>query len=1054
MRPVTAAWTAGSDLRYVGWDPAGASRRRRFTPGHVISARLTAVAPAHSGGQGGGRGDVAVSAPFRPGDRVDVRDRPWRVEAVHDIAPGRWLLRLLPAEADGTAPLAVVHPPERVHPLPPERLSFDLRELGPIGPWLTAHRALSIAAIRADALAGARYGRVALETYQLAPVLRILTKPRPSLLIADDVGLGKTIEAGLCLLELMVRRRADRVLVVVPAGLVLQWHGELRERFGLDFTLIENASALAQAQAELPAGLSPWELPRARIITSVDYLKRPEVRRRALVKRWDLVIVDEAHALAESGTPRNPYLTDRARLGRELRSQSRGLLLLTATPHNGYAHSFRSLIELVEPTAAAVDGPSARERIDRAMVRRMKRQIVRRDDGVERPAFVLRFPPRGLAVPSDPATKEVFRAVAAYCTQVRRAATHEDEELVSFAMQIVKKRAASSRRALERTLEHRLGALLQEDEREEKPSPGELHELQADLPLTEEQADRLARRVLRSAIPRDERLRENEVRGIRHIQRLLRQATGPDPKIAALLAHLQETFAEDPAAKVIVFTEYRDTLAAIRDGLDSAGAPFAGSYVQLVGGMTARRREEVQAQFEGPGIRVLLATDAASEGLNLQRACHRLVHVELPWNPNRLEQRNGRIDRYGQTRRPVISYLYYPDSPEEDVLARLIEKIEAMASASVSTPDVLGVVSGMDLEGQLARLGFGDEGAKERLVRDFEDRTAEFVRETMPLIARVDGPDTDRLDPRDWLRRADPLLPDDLELERLLGEALGSAAFRPTDVPGIFSIDVPWRYRAPGVAERYPRATTRRSLAVTEPASKLEFLTPLHPLVQAIAAEARRHFVQVYPDRGLPPKRLAARRVPAGEPASVLFTFVGTITGREGPIEELLVPVRLDLDARPVADLEGDLAFLRDASSPGEVPAEALGVFRDRFDDLLERASEEAHRRARERADGLRVTRQGQAEELRRDAEAFRRDRLEELQVEEAAARGQIDAGGQIRLVWAAETRAPYGFDSRRAAVETHYRERLEEIDAYATVVDPSPPVPIAALFCVPEEAE
>jgi SNF2 family DNA or RNA helicase len=155
--------------------------------------------------------------------------------------------------------------------------------------------------------------------------------------------LGKTIEAGLCLLELLVRGRAERVLVAVPPGLIPQWEEELLERFGLAFTVVENAAGLAREQTWLPAGVSPWELPRARIITSLEYLKKDEVRRRALAKPWDLVIVDEAHALAESGSPENPYRTRRTRLGEALRDSARGLLLLTATPHNGYPHSFRSL---------------------------------------------------------------------------------------------------------------------------------------------------------------------------------------------------------------------------------------------------------------------------------------------------------------------------------------------------------------------------------------------------------------------------------------------------------------------------------------------------------------------------------------------------------------------------------------------------------------------------------------------------------------------------------------------------------------------------------------
>lgn len=992
-----------------------------------------------------------MSLPLREGDRVAVRDRPWRVQGVQEVAPGRHLLKLLPAGGDGGSALSVVTPPERVMPLPPEELRFDTEELGPYGPWLSAHRALALTAIRDDLLGGARYGRVVLEAYQAAPVLRILAKPRPRLLIADDVGLGKTIEAGLCLLELMHRRRADRVLVVVPPGLIPQWQEELQERFGLSFTVIEDAGGLAREQTQLPAGVSPWDLPGARIITSMDYLKKDEVRRRALSRPWDLAIVDEAHALAESGSPNNPYRTRRTRLGEELRDRARGLLLLTATPHNGYPHSFRSLIELVEPTSATLTGANVAERIERAMIRRMKRQIVRRTDGGWEPAFLPRTV-EPIPVPVDGDAARLFELISAYCSRaVKDAKDEEDAELVSFAMQIVKKRAASSRLALARTLEHRLAALRKEEERAEKPERAELKDYEADLPMPDAQAERLARKILRSAIPKDERRRKAEISKITAIQRLLKKLPGPDPKVAALIDHLRAVLAEDPTAKVIVFTEYLDTLEAIRTGLEAAGPPLAGTYVELRGGLTSKQRQDVQRRFDEPEIHMLLATDAASEGLNLQRHCHRMVHVELPWNPNRLEQRNGRIDRYGQTRPPQIRYLYYPSSPEDDVLARLVTKIEEMGKARVSTPDVLGVVAGMALDERLAELEAADETAKNRLLRDFEDRTAAFVGEVQPLLIPSADPMAEIEEGERSLLRAEPLLPDDLELERLLAEVLGPRGFAPADREGVYRVEVPKAFQAPGVAERYPRATTRRSVAAEEPADVLEYLTPLHPLVRAIAADSRRRFLQVYPDeRGLPPKRLAARRVPADHPPAILFTFQGTVEGPEGVIEEVILPVRIATDGRAVAEQPEDERLLWDGGPPGEVPAAALEPFRPRFDELLQAATAEAARRLAARAGEIRRRRAEHAEELRRDAGAYTKDRLRELDEEEARARGQIDESGKVRL-WAGEDPRRYSVRAKREAVDYHYRARMEEIDAYETVHEPEAPRPVGALFLVPE---
>lgn len=260
---------------------------------------------------------------------------------------------------------------------------------------------------------------------------------------------------------------------------------------------------------------------------------------------------------------------------------------LTATPHNGYPHSFRSLIERVEPTAATLIGANVQRRIERAMIRRMKRQIRRREDGRWAPA-VLERTVEPIAVPVDAATARLFELISSYCSRtVKEAAGEEDAELVSFAMQIVKKRAASSRLALERTLEHRLAALKKEGEREERPDRADLRDLQADVPMSDARAERVARRILRSAIPKDERRRRAEVRKITEIQRLLKVLPGPDPKVSALVDHLRSVLEEDPQAKVIVFTEYLDTLEAIRVSLDAAGEPLARPVSACALGVTA-----------------------------------------------------------------------------------------------------------------------------------------------------------------------------------------------------------------------------------------------------------------------------------------------------------------------------------------------------------------------------------------------------------------------------------------------------------------------------------
>ncbi|ROR02914.1 helicase-related protein [Desulfosoma caldarium] len=993
------------------------------------------------------------------GDRILLRDRPWRVRKVTGAGERHRIVEVEALDGDHPAELSVVVPPEEITPLPGEAIQFDLRGLDSFASWSRAHLILAATLVRETGLlTGARFGRVAIEAYQLAPALRLLAKPRPSLLIADDVGLGKTIEAGLAILELMARRRGSRILIVTPPGLMDQWRQELRDKFGLEFTLIDNASGLARVQTDLPAGTNPWDvLPR--VITSLDYLKKETVRGRALRKRWDLVIVDEAHALAESGTPENPYRTQRTRLGLALREAARGLILLTATPHNGYAHSFRSLIELVEPTHAAFSGSpkDVARRIETASIRRMKAQITRRlPDGRQEPVFPRRSVCGIPVTLASKREKELLHKVASYCSRTARAAASSDEaELIGFAMQIVKKRALSSRAALARTLEHRLDALKSEEARAEPPDRAELRDLQADLPLVEAAAERTARRILRSAIPKEERRRRSEIKALNAIRRLLKRLPSTDPKVEALLAELRRVFAEDPTEKVIVFTEYRDTLEAIQASLD--GDPeFADRYVILRGGLTRRQRLARQEAFEKPEIRVLLATDAASEGLNLQRRCRRVIHFELPWNPNRLEQRNGRVDRYGQTREPIIRYLYYPDSPEESVLDQLIAKIEQMAKDRVSTPDVLGLVAGeRRLADGLTKLDPEADDVdtrKDDLVRLFEDRTAEFVQNVRPLLAVGGDAAAEQERILRLLDTAEPLLPDDTRLEEIALGILGHDAVRAVSSrEGILRIEVPPAYRGPGVAPVYPAATFRRSIAVRYRPQEVEYLTPQHPLVLALAADARRRLLQVYAGvRGIRPRRLAARTVPAGEPPSVVFTFLGTIQGGGGLLEEEILAVRVDPQGHLLGDPQANLRYVSEEKTTGDVPRACLErLFAAFFERMRQVAEDEAKRLAEERARQLRRRRGEQAALLRQELERDLADRLREIDDEERRARGLIEETGQVRL-FAQET-GRGGFQARREAAKAAAENRREEIEAFEQVDTPAPPRPLGALFLVPE---
>jgi SNF2 family DNA or RNA helicase len=534
--------------------------------------------------------------------RILLRDRIWRVESATRVADERTLFRLLdPSNAER---LEALCPPEQFETLAEETPTFSKTSLAPFEAWQSSNLALKLSCVDGDEFAAFYGGRISPEHYQFAPVARLLQLPRPSLLIADDVGLGKTIEAGICLLELIVRGRGKRILLVVPPGLISQWQEEVLTKFGLKFESIENAAALERAQTRLSEGVKPWVFLN-RIITSIEYLKKREILASALEPRWDVIVVDEAHYLAESGTPRSPYLTARARLGPKLRDHTKSLILLSATPHNGYSHSFRSLLEVIEPTDASFLGEKSvvARRVGRSMIRRLKGDISKTDSaGGKEPAFKVREPVKAISVTGlADAEKAIFKKVSSYCAKTAAAAaTTDDAELVSFAMHML-----SSRSALAKTVEKRLEALASRAQQDEAPTRSEVRELQGDLPLNEKAHERIASRVVRAAISKDSKRRSAEKKQLQEIKKLIEQVqTLPDPKVGALIADLEADVFSQPDEKAIIFTEYLDTLSAIKTALE-AKPELKNCFVELTGGLSSKKRQGRLAEFEAKEKRLL-----------------------------------------------------------------------------------------------------------------------------------------------------------------------------------------------------------------------------------------------------------------------------------------------------------------------------------------------------------------------------------------------------------------------------------------------------------------
>lgn len=526
-----------------------------------------------------------------------------------------------------------------------------------------------------------------IEDYQLDPVVRGIQMPRVNLLIADDVGLGKTIEAGLVAQELILRQRVRRILIVCPSALQIQWRDQMRDKFGLDFRIVDS-TLMKELRRRRGIHVNPWtHFPR--LITSIDFLKRdrpirlfrevlPAEGESIYPRRFDLLIVDEAHNVAPSGSGRYAIDSLRTAAIRLLAPHFEHKLFLTATPHNGYRESFTALLELLDTQRFARGVEPDRNQLQVVMVRRLKRELPPKWDGTPR------FPERKLAaIPVDYSDIErrVHIALQEYTNLRRKAAADDPTELYAteFVLKLLKKRLFSSPAAFANTLEQHQKSLQSAKRRLTsriaKPTVGilrrqveQIEEEFADDGLYEESTeDAIANTSLlfREVTPEEQALlREMQAWADVAVKRA-------DSKAKELLNWIKQYIQPDGQwsnERVLIFTEYRATQKWLYDLLATEGLVAGDSpsgtrcerLMTLYGGMDSQEREKVKAAFQASPelspVRILLATDAASEGLDLQNHCSRLIHYEIPWNPNRMEQRNGRVDRHGQKASEVLVY--------------------------------------------------------------------------------------------------------------------------------------------------------------------------------------------------------------------------------------------------------------------------------------------------------------------------------------------------------------------------------------------------------------
>lgn len=548
------------------------------------------------------------------------------------------------------------------------------------------------------------YGAIAPDDYQLVPLLKALRMPRVSLMIADDVGLGKTIEAGLIVNEMLVRRRISRVLIISPASLRMQWKDEMQDKFSLPFDIIDHDSTV-KLKREVGIDVNPWRYYN-RVITSYHYLKQSlilEQFKSATEQKvgnaklpWDMLIVDEAHNLMPSPFGKD---SDLCQMLREIAPYFEHKIFLTATPHNGNTTSFSGLLEILDParfrrTEELTE--AEKRRIRQVVIRRLKREINERTNP---PRFCTRKPPQAILL-DDAFSEDELRlifSVEEFKKAVRSVIAKENrrKQLAGhFAIEVLGKRLLSSPMTFIESWKRCSDSLKQNDTVDDD----ELSQLKKTL-QNEITDDREAEVINAAASSRVgawlkafadslsseiANINESITRlGIDLSALIIEQNPKHDARFKLLVKKIDELLRDGKEWKnderLVVFTEYKTTQDYLLRRLSEHYKDTTHRRIcVLYGGMADNEREAIKARFndEGDDIRILLATDAASEGLNLQETARYLLHYDCPWNPSRLEQRNGRLDRHGQARDVFLFHFTSTTDSDLSFLARMITKLD------------------------------------------------------------------------------------------------------------------------------------------------------------------------------------------------------------------------------------------------------------------------------------------------------------------------------------------------------------------------------------------
>ena len=772
--------------------------------------------------------------------------------------------------------------------------------------------------------------------HQLEAVYEHLLKlPSVRFLLADDAGAGKTIMAGLLVRELKLRNLVERVLVVCPANLTFQWQRELKEKFDEKFLVLKGNDIRDQF------GVNQW-WEHKQIITSLDLAKGAGILPGLKQVSWDLVIVDEAHRMSARD---ETHKSQRYKLGEQLRDNTDHLLLLTATPHKGDPQNFSLFLQLLDRDAYA-DVKSIREAMQRRQapfyLRRTKEAMVyfpeRQQDGTwtAKPVFTKRIPRTATFAIDGPEFK-LYRQITSFVKRqsVRAAAQGDDPKAraVGFLMSLYQRRLASSTFAIRRSLENRARRLqdglknaqdLVRKESPNLPDPEDIEELEDS---ERERLERILEAITLSGNAQEVQEEISELRSLAGEAKAI-EGSGNEAKLVRLREIMRnEGFFDDPDQRLLLFTEFKDTLEHLMVHLNDWGFKVGCIH----GGMKPGSRDEpgsrlyTEQQFREGAIQVLVATEAAGEGINLQ-CCHILFNYDIPWNPNRLEQRMGRIHRYGQRKNCLIFNFVATNTIEGRVFQRLLDKLQEIRDA-LDDDAVFNVVGEVLPSTQVERVlrdyyagKLGEADLEDRLLKDVDEGHFRSICQTALEGLATKRLDLEMLTERRARAQERRVIPE--TIARFIKESARDAqldlkpveglthTFEPGRIPAClkkYEREADWRF--PQLTSRYPRLSTDRDTAEEH---NLEWVTPGHPLFESL----RRHSLDLA--RETFASGACFHSLQHEAPARLDFYRARVVDGLGHVIHERLFTVELTGDREPCLKDPDILGNLVPATVPGD----------------------------------------------------------------------------------------------------------------------------------------